>query len=177
MTALSLYYPTAQPAIAPSIVVRKERVLPIPGDIMVRQGARVEPDDIVARALLPGMPRAVEVASVLGVPAAEGLKTFSKEVGASVQEGEVLAARRVGLARRLAVKSPIDGVLSRYDGRTGQAIITPVSTPLDLPAALNGFVAEQVAYRGVIIENSCGRRPRHRGCGRRAPRRAAGRRG
>ena len=50
-------------------MVRKQRRLPVAGDMLVRIGSRVEPDDIVARASIPGTPLMVDVAGPLGVQA------------------------------------------------------------------------------------------------------------
>ena len=64
---MSLYYPTTQPIIAPSIMVRRRRVLPSPGDVVARIGQRVAPDDVVARANLPSLPEPVNIAGPLQV--------------------------------------------------------------------------------------------------------------
>ncbi len=43
------YYPIPQPTIANNILLRRERRLRVPGEVLVRAGQRVEPSDIVAQ--------------------------------------------------------------------------------------------------------------------------------
>jgi peptidoglycan/LPS O-acetylase OafA/YrhL len=38
-----MYYPTPEPPIASGVLVRRERRLPVAGDVLVRVGSRVEP--------------------------------------------------------------------------------------------------------------------------------------
>ncbi|HUS15547.1 MAG TPA: hypothetical protein VM536_11095 [Chloroflexia bacterium] len=149
---MSLYFPTNQPTIAPNIMVRKQRRLPVAGDILVRLGARVEPDDVVARASMPGTPQTVEIAGPLAVKPKAATKLLSKKVGDRVSEGEVLATRRQGIGKRTTVKSPVGGTLTAYDAATGLATITPDSTTFELAAHLDGIVTEHIPYRGVVID-------------------------
>lgn len=149
---MSLYYPTRQPTIAPNIMVRKQRRLPVAGDILVRIGSRVEPDDIVARASIPGTPLTVDVAGPLGVKPKGGQRLLARPVGSTFAAGDVLASRRQGLARRLTVKSPVAGTLTGYDAATGQATVTPASTNFELQAYIDGVVTEHLPYRGVVID-------------------------
>jgi hypothetical protein len=149
---MSLYYPTGQPTIAPNIMVRKTRRLPVAGDVLVRIGARVAADDVVARANIPGSPQTVEVARALGVKAKAALKLLAVPVGGMVTEGQPLAQRRQGLSKRLTVTSPVTGTLTAYDVNTGLATVTPSSTPYELTAMLDGVVTEHIPYRGVVID-------------------------
>jgi len=149
---VSLYYPTTQPTIAANIMVRKQRRLPVAGNILVRIGARVEPDDVVARATIPGTPQIVEIATPLGIRPKDGGKLLAKPVGALVAAGDILATRRQGLSKRLTVKSPVAGTLTAYDPMSGRATITPDSSTFDLPAYINGVVTEHLPYRGVTID-------------------------
>ena len=50
------------------ILVKKHRILPLKGDVLVKVGDRVEPDDVVARTLLPGNVVPINVANKLGIP-------------------------------------------------------------------------------------------------------------
>jgi hypothetical protein len=149
---VSLYYPTRQPTIAPNIMVRKQRRLPVAGDILVRIGSRVEPDDIVARAGIPGTPLTVDVAGPLGVKPKAGQRLLARPVGSTFAAGEALASRRQGLTKRLSVKSPVGGTLTGYDAATGQATVTPDSTNFELQAYIDGVVTEHLPYRGVVID-------------------------
>ncbi len=149
---MSLYYPTPQPAIAPNIMIRKTRRLPVAGDVIVRIGARVAADDIVARATMPGAPQQVPVAGPLGVKPKAGVRFLTVPVGAAVQEGDPLAQRRQGLNKRLIVRSPTTGTLTAYDPMSGTATVTPTGTQFELTANIDGVVTEHIPYRGVVID-------------------------
>ena len=53
--------------VLPLVTIRRERVLPAPGEVLVHQGARVEPITIVARAEIPDHYYILNVAQTLGV--------------------------------------------------------------------------------------------------------------
>jgi hypothetical protein len=133
------------------VLVRKERRLPVAGEVLVRVGSRVEPDDTVAQALLPDSPVTIDLARQLGLRPRGLTKRLAKPVGSNLEAGEVLAGARRGL-RTVQVKSPVAGRLQSYDEQTGEAIIRPPGTMFTLPAHLKGLVVEHIAYRGVVIE-------------------------
>src|SRR5829696_700436 len=60
---MSLYYPVPQPTIADNILVRRERRLPVPGEVLVKAGIRVEPADIIAQSVITSDPVQVNVAA------------------------------------------------------------------------------------------------------------------
>ncbi len=148
---MSLYYPTPEAPIAASVLVRKERRLPVAGDVLVRVGSRVEPDDTVAQALLPDPPITLNLAQLLGTRPKGLTKRLAKPIGANLDAGDVIISRRQGL-RSQQVKSPVAGTLRSYDESTGEAIIQPGGTMFRLPAHLRGLITEQIPYRGVFIE-------------------------
>ena len=51
--------------------IRKERLLPIAGQVLAKAGARVRAEDVVARAELPGDVATVNVVNLLGIAAGE----------------------------------------------------------------------------------------------------------
>jgi hypothetical protein len=148
---MSLYYPTSDPPIASSVLVRKERRLPVAGEVLVRVGSRVEPDDTVAQALLPDSPITINLARQLGMRPKGLTKRLAKPVGSTLEADEVIASGRRGL-RTVQVKTPVAGRLQSYDEQTGDAILRPPGTMFTLPAHLKGLVVEHIAYRGVVIE-------------------------
>src|SRR5919109_2291724 len=95
--AMSLYVPTGTPPLIASAMARIERRLPHPGDVLVRAGQRVEPEEAVARAYLPGTPQVVNLARALMIAPALVERAMIREVGNKVAQGEVLArSSRVG---------------------------------------------------------------------------------
>jgi len=49
-------------------LVSKRRVLPLKGEVMVKEGDKVDPDRVVARTHLPGEVIPINVANILGLP-------------------------------------------------------------------------------------------------------------
>jgi hypothetical protein len=63
--SMSLYVPTGTPPLISSALARIERRLPYAGEVLVRQGQRVEQEEVVARAFMPGTPQIVNMARAL----------------------------------------------------------------------------------------------------------------
>jgi hypothetical protein len=82
-----------QTVISPLTIVRKERRLPGRGDILVREGDRVEPVQVIGRAMVPGEFRIVNLAQMLGVPRRAVRRYLKVKPGQEVRQGDVLAAR------------------------------------------------------------------------------------
>jgi len=122
-------------------VVRRERVLPVGGDVLVGVGRVVAPRDIVARAELPGPPYPVSAAAPLGVARDDLARHVVVGVGEAVSEGQVIARSRslFGLLTN-EVRAPIGGVLESVSGTTGQLVIRAAPEPIELAAYLPGTV-------------------------------------
>jgi len=144
---MSLYNPEGTPPIIPTGMARVERSLPYPGEVLVRTGGRVEPEDIVARAYVPAPPHILNVAQMLAAPASRIARLVNYEVGSRIEEGEELA--RSGWR---TCSAPVTGQVSAVDTTTGYVTITPEPETFDLHAALRGIAMEVQPYRGVTIE-------------------------
>ncbi len=147
---MSFYYPTKQPSIATTTLVRLERRLPLAGEVTVRRGARVEPDDVVARTLVPGKPMEINVAQELAVSTRAAAKLLRKKAGEQVAADEVIAGKR-GIGAK-QVKSPIAAVFTEYDQSRGTVILTPMGEMYELDAHLKGIVMDIFPNQGVSIE-------------------------
>ncbi len=132
--------------------LRRERLLPIPGDVLVAAGQRVETGDVVARAEAHTSHRLVDVARALGVAREKAAAFLKKEEGAPVKKGELVAARKglLGLGAQ-TVTAPVDGRLLFCDH--GQALFA-ATAPLELRAGLPGTVVSVVSGRGLLIETT-----------------------
>jgi hypothetical protein len=133
--------------------LRRERLLPASGDVLVHPGQRVEAVDIVAQAIVPDEHRLVDVARALGVPPAKSAAFMIKQDGEAVKKGEPIAVRKtaLGLARR-EVRSPVDGSL--VVAGDGKALLASLSKPFELRAGLPGNVVGVVEGRGPVIETT-----------------------
>jgi hypothetical protein len=141
-----MYYPF-ETQVTPLMNVRRERMLPVSGEVLVQIGERVEPTQVVAQANLPGDFRVLSVAHLLGTSAAKIKKYMRVKVGDEVRRGQILAKRRSRV-----VKSPIAGVLASSGG--GRVLVETPPTPFELRAYIRGSVTNVLQSRGIVIETT-----------------------
>ncbi|MEO8285463.1 MAG: hypothetical protein ABI670_03390 [Chloroflexota bacterium] len=147
---MSLYYPIPQPTIATNILVRRERRLPVPGEVMVKAGQRVEPTDVIAQSMLTSEPVRIDIAADLDMSPQATAKRLQVSTGARVEQGSVLA-QRAGTGSR-ASRSPVAGTFTGYDQATGTGVIAIAPEPVSVRAHLKGIVADLIPYYGAILE-------------------------
>lgn len=143
-----MYYPP-QTKVTPLTTITRRRYLPVPGQILVRVGERVEPSTPVARALLPGEYRILDVASILGVRETEIDKYLLKKIGQQVKKGERIALRKRLLFARVC-RAPADGFIAAIGG--GQVLLETVSPVYEVQAHIRGQVVSLRPNYGVAIE-------------------------
>ncbi len=133
--------------------VRKIRRLPIPGDVLVKVGDKVEADTIVARTFVPGAVQVVNVAGPLGIDIWETSKYALKKIGEEVKKDEPVAKVRdfFGLIKRY-VYAPCSGTVEIVSDVTGQMLIREFKIPLEIDAYIPGEVVEIMPNEGAIIE-------------------------
>jgi hypothetical protein len=138
-------------------VIRKERKLPLWGDVLVNKGDRVKAEDVVARALLPGPVHPKNLAGELGISPSELKNALIVKKGEGIKKGQVIARARVffGLFK-VEATSPIDGYLEDFSEITGQVILRENPIPVEVLAYLDGVVEEVIPREGVIIRTVAG---------------------
>lgn len=134
-------------------LVRKDRRLPLNGEVLVHQGQTVKGEDIVARTALPGDVSTVNVAGLLGVPAEDVKSLMLKKVGDPINKDEILAQSKgfFGIFKS-TVKSPITGTVESISDITGQVILREAPRPVEVSAYIDGVVSEVFAHQGVAVE-------------------------
>ncbi|NTW00332.1 MAG: hypothetical protein HGA19_03385 [Oscillochloris sp.] len=147
---MSLYIPEGIPPVIPNAMARIERRLPYPGEVLVRQGSRVEPEDIVAQTLKPEPPQIINVARSLGIPPSQVYRAMRREVHNKVEAGQVLA-RASGIVGRSCL-APVTGMIADIDNETGYVTIAPDPSEYALQATVRGIVMEVIPLEGVVIE-------------------------
>ncbi len=145
-----LYVPDGVPPLVKGTLARVERTLPQPGEILVRQGGRVEPEDIVARGMSVDPPFMINLSRALGLPPAQAARAVVAPIGQPISAGAVLARQRRLFSRRAL--SPVNGTLRAVDPATGYAIVTPEPRQITLTAGIRGIVTEIIANQRVVIE-------------------------
>jgi hypothetical protein len=133
--------------------ITKERLLPLAGEVLVQVGQQVHADTIVARADLPGDVSPVNVANKLGLAPAEVPECMLKQVGESVDEGEVLARTKgfFGLFKS-ECPAPITGRITNISKVTGQVMVQGPPLPVEVQAYIDGEVKQVVPRQGAVIE-------------------------
>ncbi|NIT34950.1 MAG: hypothetical protein GTN49_00385 [candidate division Zixibacteria bacterium] len=134
-------------------LVRKQRRLPLAGEVLVKKGDKVKALDVVARTFLPGNVETVNVANKLGMPPEDIPKYMLLEKGAKVEEGQVIARMKqlFGLFTSKAA-SPVKGTVETVSDVTGQVIIREPPMAVSVTAYVDGEVVEVIGNEGVDVE-------------------------
>lgn len=139
--------------VAEKTIIRKERRLPIKGQVVVKVGDRVSADAVVARTELPGNVQLVNVASKLGIPAEDLPTVMLKSDGDPIERGKPIAMTRgfFGLFKS-SVNSPCDGTVESISTVTGQVILREPPMPIEIDAYVDGEVVEVFEGEGVAVQ-------------------------
>lgn len=141
-------------------VIRKERLLALPGEVMVGAGQVVTPDTVIAKAEeLPGEPYVIDLKAELRTKLTpeDVDRICLKKVGDKVSGGDTLARYTRGLLGEvMVVRCPVNGVvefisrssarmLIREDPRSAEPVcIVSVAKELDIwPASLRMYMRFQ----------------------------------
>ena len=136
--------------ILPVTTIQRERILPMPGRVVVRTGQRVKAGDAVAETHLAPEHIILDVARGLGLGATEINEHIQRKSGEQVSEGDIIAGP-VGIAKRV-VRAPNSGRVILIRG--GKVLFEINSPPFVLKAGIPGVVSSLIPERGVIIEGT-----------------------
>lgn len=134
--------------ILPLTTIHRERLLPIPGRVVVRAGQKVSATDVIAEARLVTRHMLLDIARGLGVSSEEADEHIGRKAGDQVAKGDVIAGP-LGVFNR-TVRAPNDARIVSIGA--GQALLELESDPFILHAGIPGTVLELVPDRGAIIE-------------------------
>jgi hypothetical protein len=139
--------------VSPHTGLRYRRSLPIPGDVRVRAGQRVQATDTVAETQMPGDVFPLNLANLLGVTSSDVARCMLVKQGQTIEVGQPIA-RSKGLFGMFPkeVNSPAAGTVEAISSVTGQVILRGPARPLRVAAYLTGVVAEVLPREGVIVE-------------------------
>ena len=105
-------------------VVRRRRLLPIPGTVTVQAGSQVTAETVVAKTDLPGNVQAINLANVLGIVPDEIRDYLLVKEGEAVKKGGVIAENKPFIKwLKTEVRSPIQGTLELVSTVTGQVML------------------------------------------------------
>ena len=139
------------------IIVRRVRRLPIKGEVIVKVGDKVSPDQVIARALLPGPLQTLKLADKLGVEPKDVLSMVKIKAGDVVTKGQVVAEGKklFGFFKAPMAESDHDGTIESISEVTGNALVREPSIPVEITAYIEGVIAEVMPEEGAIVETRC----------------------
>lgn len=135
------------------VVVRRERRLPIKGQVLVNEGDVVRPDQVVAEALIPGPLQTIKLAELLGVEAREVGTFFRKQIGDPIAKGEVIAETKGFLGMfKSSVTSEATGTVEAISELTGHILVREPAIPVQITAYIEGRIDEVKPGEGAVVE-------------------------
>lgn len=137
------------------LLVRKNRILPLKGEVIVKVGDTVKPDDVVARTHLPGNVEPLNVANKLGIPPEDMSEVMLKKEGDKIAKGEPIALKK-GFIKLFSseCKATIDGTLESISSVTGQVLQRGKPIPVEVKAYLHGKVTDIIPNEGVVVDST-----------------------
>ncbi|QGQ25891.1 hypothetical protein F1728_25900 [Gimesia benthica] len=147
-------------AYSPGLQVRRQtlhssrRILPIPGDVLVKVGEQVTAQQIVAQTFMPGDVTPINVANQISVAPAEVPGCMLFQEGDEVQVGDLLA-RSKGIFGffKSETKAKTAGTIESISHVTGQVILRGAPLPIQVRAYQAGIIKEVIPGQGVVIES------------------------
>ena len=134
-------------------LVRKQRRLPLAGEVLVKKGDKVRALDVVARTFLPGNVETVNVANKLGMPPEDIPKFMLVKEKDTVEADQVIARMKqlFGLFTSKAA-SPVKGTVETISNITGQVIVREPPMAVAVTAYVDGEVVDVIGSEGVDVE-------------------------
>jgi hypothetical protein len=142
--------------VTPDTIIRKQRMLPIPGEVTVTVGANVTAASEVACTALPGKVYPVNVANKLSITPGEISAYLLKQEGDLIKKDEPLAENKPFLKWfKTQIRAPISGQLESVSHITGQVFLREPPVLIRLTAYITGAVVEVTPRQGVAVESRC----------------------
>lgn len=128
-----------------------KRTLPIPGEVLVEPGQKVEALTVVARTEMPSRYRVIDVARQLNRPQVDMTQVMSVAPGDEVEANQVIAAIKGGMSfLQRSARAPVAGRIVTIG--PGWVLLETEQTTLEIQAFISGRVNRIIADRGVMIE-------------------------
>ncbi len=137
--------------IIPVTVILRKRVLPVPGQLMIRKGQKVAPTDVLAETILTPEHILLDIARLLGVSPRKADKYIQKKAGDQVDENDIIAGP-IGMLGQRVVRASRPGKVVLAG--SGQVLIEMEGRPHPLKAGLSGTVSELIDDQGADVETA-----------------------
>ena len=134
--------------------VKKDRRLPIKGQVNKKKGDLVNANDVVAKTDLPGNVNMVKVANLLNIAPSDISDILMVKEGDSVNKGDMIAQTDglFGLFKS-DVRAPVSGTIESVSDVTGQIVMREAPIPVEVDAYVGGVVSEVIEDEGVTISS------------------------
>lgn len=134
--------------------IRKERRLPLKGEVLVKVGETVKAETVVARTELPGNVQTVNVANKLSILPEDIHRHMLVKVGDWAEQGTCIAESRsfFGLFKSRCLM-PVSGTIESISDITGQVIVREKPIPVEVNAYIDGEIVEIFENEGVAVRN------------------------
>src|SRR5919202_6932477 len=137
--------------VVPFTRVRRERRLPARGEVAATIGSRLDPLDVIARAIPVQSRRALSLTRVLGVREAEVPRRLKRQAGDTVEPREIIIARPINFGfQQLVYRAPGAGRIAAIQG--SWILFDLDGPPVDLTALYRGTVVSVTPRVGAEIE-------------------------
>lgn len=136
--------------ILPITIIRRERVLPVTGKVLVRKGQKVSANDTIAEANLYPEHVLVDIAHGLGIAPQKADQYLQCKAGQLIAEGDILAGP-IGISRRV-VRATLGGRVALAEN--GQVLLELQKQPFTLKAGIPGDIVDLIPDRGASVETS-----------------------
>ena len=134
--------------ILPLTVIRRQRVLPVPGRVLARQGQKVGALDVIAQAQTSTEHVLLNLARSLRVTTELANELTQCKEGDHLSVGDLIAGP-IGISRRV-VRAPINGQVQLVG--EGQVLIQVDKPPFELLSGVRGMVVQLIPDYGAVIE-------------------------
>lgn len=133
--------------------IRKDRRLPLRGDVLVNEGDMVEHDTVIAEVSVPGKPTFIKAAALLNVENDEYEQYLKKKVGDEVKKDEIIAEciSLFGLIKKQII-SPMDGFLDSSSPSTGRIVVRSPPESVVISAYIPGKITRVTPGEGATVE-------------------------
>jgi len=129
--------------------IRRRRLLPFPGKVMVRLGQAVNPMDVIAQAPSPGSHIIIDVRRMLRLPVSTKMEQVLKVHSGETVEKDMPIAEFEGIFKRIA-RAPENGTVVMIQG--GRVVLETTPEMLQVKAGFSGEVTEIIPDRGAWVE-------------------------
>ena len=136
-------------------IFKKERILPLKGDVLVKSGDQLTPDTIVASTNLPGNVQMLKVSNILNIDPKDVVEALQVEEGQEVKKGDIIGETSgiFGMFKS-SVESPVVGTIESISQSTGRVVVREAPIPVEVDAYVSGVVEDVVENEGIVLKSN-----------------------